>query len=417
MKTTINLIIIAISTLTLVYSLYFTITGLLGIIRKNKVKFKETKNKNHFAIIIPARNEEKVISNLIESLNNLNYPKDKYDIYVVPNNCTDNTRILAKNSGAKIIECNVKTRTKGDVLNVAFDYLKNDLKINAYIIFDADNVVHPDFLIYMNRCLESGYKIAQGYRSAKNPSDNGMSGSYTLFYLLQNIFFNRARMALRGSASVNGTGFMVSKEIIDDYGFDTHTLTEDIEFTGICALRNQPIAFVPDAITYDEYPLKFMPSWRQRRRWTSGTLECMKKYSFKLFKNYLKTGNIASLDMSLMYCAAVFQLLGVLCFILTFINVQLNADISLLSKAKYFLNSLISIYIGFLVTELFVILYKRNNIMKVWKGILEFPIFMLTWIPISIVCIIKKKTKWDIISHSRDVKIKEVLENNKRKSS
>lgn len=416
MKTTISIILIVISTMTLVYGLYFTITGLFGIIKKSKITFKKATKKNHFALIIPARNEEKVISNLIDSLNNLNYPKDSYDIYIVPNNCTDNTKEVAISNGAKIIECNVKTKTKGDVLNIAFDKLKEHNEIDAYVIFDADNVVHPDFLVHMNDCLESGHEIAQGERSAKNPSDNGMSGSYTLFYLLQNVFFNRARMSLGGSASINGTGFMVSKRIIDKYGFTTHTLTEDIEFSGICALRNQPIAFVQGAITYDEYPLKFIPSWNQRRRWTSGTLECMRRYSFKLFKNYLKTGNIASLDMSMMYVAAVFQLLSVLCYILTFINVITNIDISLISISKYIIESLVSIYMGFLVTELLVIIYKKDNIFKVWKGILYFPLFMLTWLPISIVCFIKKKTKWDIIKHTRDVKIKDVLANNKRKN-
>ena len=409
MEAVINVVLMIISVATLIYGLYFTLTGFLGIIKRSKVSFDKSNNSNHFAIIIPARNEEAVISNLIESLNNMNYPKDKFDIYVVPNNCTDNTKEKAIKSGAKIIECKVKTKTKGDVLNIAFDILREHKEIDAYIIFDADNVVHPDFLTYMNDALEKGFNVAQGLRAAKNPGDNGMSGSYTLFYLLQNVFFNRARMALRGSASINGTGFMVRKSLIDEYGFKTYTLTEDIEFTGICALKNEPIAFVEKAITYDEYPLKFVPSWHQRRRWTSGTIECMRRYSFKLIKNFIKTGKIASLDMALMYQAAVFQILGVICFLLTFFNIVLGMDVTALAIVKYLIQTLVSMYFGFVFTETVIIVYKKQSVKEIWKGIVNFPIFMLTWIPISIVCFIVKKTKWDVIKHSRDVKIKEVL--------
>ena len=93
-------------------------------------------------------------------------------------------------------------------------------------------------------------------------------------------------MTMDRSASINGTGFMIKKEIIDTYGFDTYTLTEDVEFTGQCALRGERIAFVEDAITYDEYPILFKASWKQRKRWSAGILECMKRYTLPLFKNY-----------------------------------------------------------------------------------------------------------------------------------
>ena len=169
----------------LVYGLYFTITGFIGIILKSRVKFKESNIKSKFAILVPARNEATVIANLIKSLKNLDYPKDKYDIYVIPNNCTDTTKDVAIKNGAKVLECNVPTKTKGDVLKFAFEKLKDNKDIDAYVIFDADNVVHKDFLTHMNNCLNSGYKVAEGYRDAKNPSDNWISGSYTIFYLFQ----------------------------------------------------------------------------------------------------------------------------------------------------------------------------------------------------------------------------------------
>ena len=270
--------------LTLLYGTYFAVSGFLGLIKKSKLKIKKSKKKNYFAIIVPARNEGEVIGNLIDSLQALDYPKDRYGIYIVPNNCTDNTAEVAKECGANVIECKVKTKTKGDVLKYTFSLLKDNKDIDAYLIFDADNLVHKDFLKHMNDCLNSGYKVAEGYRDSKNPKDNWISGSYTIFYLFQNIFFNKSRMAFDASASINGTGFMISKDIIDRDGFETYTLTEDVEFTGQCALKGEKIAFVEDAITYDEYPINFGASWKQRKRWSAGIIQCMNIYSFKLFK-------------------------------------------------------------------------------------------------------------------------------------
>ena len=398
--------------ITFIYGLYFLVTGVIGIIRKSRIKYKDSKKYNNFAILVAARNEEKVIGNLIESLNKLNYPKDKYNVYVIPNNCTDNTESVAKEKNANIIKCTVPTKTKGEVLKFAFSKLKKNKEIDAYIIFDADNVVHPEFLNKMNKALNSGYRVAQSFRDAKNPGDNWLSGSYTLFYLIQNVFFNHSRMTFNGSSSINGTGFMIKKSYIDEIGFETYSLTEDVEFTGQCALNKEKIVFVEDAITYDEYPVKFNSSWKQRKRWTAGMLTCMKLYSPKLFVDYLKTGNIASLDMSLTYMAPIIQILSfinlIMLIIFSILRIELY-DIFSFFYATRWVYFVIAYLLGILV-EIFVLLYKHKNPRKVFSGILFFVVFIFTWIPINIICLLKKHTKWEEIKHNANVKINDILE-------
>ena len=100
--------------ITIIYSFYFFVMGLIGLFVRNKKYFNKGNGKNNFAILIPARNEEKVIGNLLDSLNNVNYPKKKYSIYVVANNCIDNTVNVANMHGANVLECKEVTRTKGD---------------------------------------------------------------------------------------------------------------------------------------------------------------------------------------------------------------------------------------------------------------------------------------------------------------
>lgn len=396
--------------LTLLYGTYFAVSGFLGLIKKSKLKMKKSKKKNYFAIIVPARNEGEVIGNLIDSLQALDYPKDRYGIYIVPNNCTDNTAEVAKECGANVIECKVKTKTKGDVLKYTFGLLKDNKDIDAYLIFDADNLVHKDFLKHMNDCLNSGYKVAEGYRDSKNPKDNWISGSYTIFYLFQNIFFNKSRMAFDASASINGTGFMVSKDIIDRDGFETYTLTEDVEFTGQCALKGERIAFVEDAITYDEYPINFGASWKQRKRWSAGIIQCMNIYSFKLFKRFLKTGDVSSLDMSLVYLGPLMQVISfinvLLLIIFRIVGIELH-DVFSYFFATNFVFFAVVLVMGISI-EIFALLYKQKDLKGMTASIILFSIFVLSWIPINISVFVKKYNKWDEIKHTRSIKIDEI---------
>ncbi len=396
--------------ITLVYALYFSISGFIGIMKKKKIKLLKANKFNYFAIIVPARNEGKVIGNLLDSLNNIDYPKDKYKVYVIPNNCTDNTKEIAIKYNSEVIDCNIKVQSKGDVLKYTFDKLKNNKEIDAYLIFDADNVVHKDFLNKMNDCLESGYNVAQGFRDAKNPSDNWLSGSYQIFYLFQNVFFNRARMSFNASSSINGTGFMIRKKKIDEEGFETYSLTEDCEYTGQCALKGEKIVFVEDAITYDEYPVRFNASWKQRKRWSAGVITCMKRYSLKLFGNFIKTGNFASLDMALVY-------LGPLMQVLSFINLAILVIFKILGIELYdifsyafatgFIYFLLAYLIGVII-EIFVVKFKHKKIKSVISGVILFMLFIVTWVPINIICFIKKYQKWEEIKHDRSIKIDEL---------
>ena len=398
----------------ILYALYYIITGLFAFYNKNG-KIRKYKAKTKFAILIAARNEEKVIGNLLDSLNKQNYPKELYDIFVIPNNCTDKTREIAVNKGATIIDCQVPVSSKGDALKFSFKFmLQNYPEYEAYCIFDADNIVHPNFLKRMNDAKLAGYKVAQGYRDSKNPSDTWISSCYSLYYLVQNYFFNQARMNMGWSSSINGTGFMISKEVITEYGFNTITLTEDIEFAAQCALNNTKIAFVKDAITYDEQPLSFSQSWKQRKRWSIGTFQCLFKYSGKLLKEGVKRKIPQSIDMSLFFLAPIMQVLTFIMILLFVVYNILGIHISDFISILYD-NKVYSLIIGYLITvfvTLFVVLVEKKKIKNTFKGILTLSIFMLTWIPINIVCLVKREQVWEPIEHKRTIDIDTIVEIN-----
>ena len=365
-----------------VYGMYFAITGLFGFKNYHKSMFSKHKPKYRFGIVIPTRNEEKVIGSLVQSLQKQNYPKDMYEIFVVPNNCTDDTEGAARRAGATIINCTVPVKFKADALKFTFHKLQSREDIDAFVIFDADNLVHPDFLARMNDALCEGVQVAQAFRDAKNMKDNWITGGYTLFYFVQNFFYNRARMNYAGSATINGTGFVMRKEVVKD-GFNTVTITEDSEFTAQCAIRGIQVAFVEDAITYDEHPITFK-----------------------------ETGNIACFDMVMMFLAPIMMLvsaaLSVALVIFHFAGVELFDFFSYLyaSGVIFFL----VFYILSVVMNVFVVKYNHKKPRDIVTGILFFAIFLLSWIPINVVCLFKRTNNWEQINHHRsDVDLDKLL--------
>lgn len=393
--------------LTLLYGLYFLVTSITSF-KKVTPKITSHNAGTKFAVLIAARNEEKVIGDLIKSLKKQNYPNSLYDIYALVNNCTDNTEEAAKKAGAKILNVDVPVKSKGDVLKFTFKKLKKS-DYDAYIVFDADNVVHPDFLKIMNDTFLSGYKVAQGRKDSKNLQDNWLSASYSIFYYIQNFFFNKSRMNIDAASAINGTGFMVAKSVIDG-GFDPKTITEDIELSIICVLRDINVAYIESAITYDEQPTKFKDSWHQRSRWSKGIIECNRIYRKQLIAKGIKERNFSCIDKFLFTSAPHVQVLGlflaVLLFIFRIVGIELNDIFSYLFSLG-FLFFLIT-YVITVIINIYVITYYDRDAYESMHGILLFMVFLISWIPINVICLCKKDLKWVPIEHNRKANIKEV---------
>ena len=399
-----NYVLYFISIFFAIYALYYGVTAIFAFAKAREEK--SVSNKKHkFAIIIAARNEEQVIGNLIDSLKKQNYDKDKYTINVIVNNSTDNTYNVCKEYGVNAINCEIKVKSKGEVLRYVFKKFK-DKVFDAYVIFDADNVVHPDFLKNMNISLNNGYKVAQGFRDSKNYQDNWISGSYTLFYYLQNFFFNLSRKKLHSSASINGTGFMVRKDFIEELDFNPVTLTEDVELTTVCAINNARVDFVKNAITYDEQPTSFKVSLTQRLRWSKGNLQCWKHYHHKLIKSFIKYHNLASIDMYLNNLAAVIQVLSMVVVLVGFIEKIVTTKVVFTLAGMV---GLIGSYVGTIVVSLFVTIYNKKSVTAMAPSLILFSLFMITWIPINIVSIFKKNIDWKHIGHTKSITIDDIV--------
>ena len=392
-----------------IFWLYQVLVSLCSLI---KLKDKPLKvNKEHrFMAIIPAHNEEAVVGNLIESLKNQTYNKDLYDIYVIADNCTDNTAKIAKEAGAIVYERFDETKkTKGYALNWFLQQkIAEDAPYDAFFVFDADNIVDKNNIKNMNKKLCQGEDVVQGYRDIKNPSDNWITAGYAIFYWQMHRFYHLARYNLGLSPLLNGTGFMVRFDVIKPQGWDTETLTEDIEFSLKRIIKGKKLGWATDAIVYDEQPTGFRQSWSQRSRWTVGHIQCIQKYTKDLVIAAKENKKMINFD-GLLYIVGSIPMF-IITMLLLFSNFVMynSASITTAELIKNLIFYLVPTFILPILVGIFAMWLDGRKIKPMAKGLLCYPLFLLTWIFINFKCLFIRNTSWEKINHVRSIKISDV---------
>lgn len=394
-----------------IFWLYQVLVSLCSLV-KLKEKPLKVKKDHRFMAIIPAHNEEAVVANLIESLKKQTYNKELYDIYVIADNCTDNTAKVAKEAGAIVYERFDETKkTKGYALNWFLQQkIKEDAPYDAFFVFDADNIVDKNFIKNMNKKLCQGEDVVQGYRDIKNPSDNWITAGYAIFYWQMHRFYHLARYNLGLSPLLNGTGFMVKFDVVKPQGWDTVTLTEDIEFSLKRIIKGKKLGWATDAIVYDEQPTGFKQSWSQRSRWTVGHMQCIKTYTKQLAVAAKENKNMMNLD-GLLYIVGSIPMF-VITLLLLFSNFIMynSAAITTAELVKNILFYLVPTFVLPIFVGMFAMWLDGRKIKPMLKGLLCYPLFLLTWILINFKCLFVRNVTWEKINHVRNIKIADVSE-------
>ncbi|MGL4772206.1 MAG: glycosyltransferase family 2 protein, partial [Clostridium sp.] len=260
-------------------------------------------------------------------------PRELFDVFVIADNCTDKTAEISRKHGVYVYERNVKDkRGKGYALEWMFDKLyKLDTKYDAIAVFDADNLVHKDFLKEINSKMEEGYKVVQGYIDSKNPDDSWIATAYSIAFWTQNRMFQLARANVGFSNQIGGTGFAISMETLKQLGWGATCLTEDLEFTCKLVLNGEKVGWAHDAIIYDEKPLDLKSSWIQRRRWMQGFTDVATRYFWKLTKQAVKKRKWYMFDCALYVMQPFVTLLLGISVVLTMIQANSPENIFMIS--------------------------------------------------------------------------------------
>ena len=375
----------------------------------NNHPIKEEKKKPDFCILIPAKDESKVIKGPLDSIKNQTYKINMQNVYVIVEDIKDPTVNICKEyKGNYIVRKHLELKRKGYALDEAIKQIKKEY--NAYFIIDADNILDKDFFKYMSKVYQKGYDIGVGYRDNKNWSSNVISACSGLVFTIANNI-NKRKNKTNENITITGTGFYIKGNIIKEFGgYPFHEITEDYELTLYATVHKLTTCYEERAIFYDEQPTTLKASIKQRIRWIRGYFNARVNYlpqlKEKIFDNQINYGSVYK---EIMWLRPI--LILALAFVIFYLAIIIN-QIYMLIKSTYDPSSLILglivIGITYLVMMFFTIYQliserkhiKVKNSLKV-KIILYNPIFLLTFIYCAIAAIVKKNITWERIEHTK----------------
>lgn len=407
-----DIIMIPVQVIIIFLTFYYFVLSIFGLFRKKENKI--TIPEKTFAIVVAAHNEQEVIGPLVDNLLNLDYPEELYKVFVVADNCNDETAVIARRHGARVFQrFNATKRGKGYALEWMFDKLfKLEDKYDAVVIFDADNLVKDNFLMEMNSKLCQGHQIVQCYLDSKNPFDTWVTNTFSIAFWLTNRMLQLARFNAGLSNVLGGTGMCITSDILQKYGWGAHSLTEDLEFTMKALVNGVKTSWAHDAVVYDEKPLTFMQSWNQRKRWAQGQVDVAGRYFFVLVAKGIREGKWTYID------AAIHLFQPALVMIATFF--MFINFIPLLQPGYTHIYQLVMPWSGWQILSAIQTLYPIVALAldglpwRAYIGLILYPVFIYSWVPIVFLGFINRKDKeWSHTKHTRGISYQEVVKEKK----
>ena len=368
---------------------------------------KITTPEKKFAIIVAAHNESAVIAPLIKNLLSLKYPRELYDVYVIADNCHDNTAEVAEKAGAIVcVRFDKDKKSKGFALEWMFEKIfameKEGKVYDAVAIFDADNLVHPNFLMEMNNRLLKGDKIVQGFLDAKNPYDTWVSGTFAIAFWIIDHVSHLAKTNIGLSAVLGGTGMCITIDVLKRHGWRATCLTEDMEFTMKSLAEGLKTTWAHDAVVYDEKPLTFKQSWTQRKRWAQGQFDVAHRFIPKLLVEGWRQKDIRIWDGCIYLLQPHFFMLSAFFMVISYLQMitgPLFTNIYSVMPSQI----MTAIMIGQYLLPMIILIKVRAKI-KSWFYMLLYPIFIYTWIPIIFLGFIhRNEHEWAHTKHTRSM--------------
>ncbi len=395
----------------ILFLLYMSGLAVAGLF--NKPFYRSAQPHHRFCVIVPAHNEEAVIGHLLDNLEKLDYPDHLYDVVVIADNCSDQTARVADREGVRVLQrTNHKQKGKGFALKYAFERLgfigdEAGNQYDAAAVFDADNLVASNFLRVMNTRLLRGEKLIQCFLDSKNPADTWISSAYSIMFWLNNRFLNLSRYNLGLCSVFMGTGMCISSEVLKDVGWNTKTLVEDLEYSIQALLAGYRTTYAHNTRIYDEKPLTFRASCRQRLRWARGQIDVLFTYAGQMLKCGLSGASPVKTEAGL-------RLLQILVLVSAPVVMWLHGILGIEGATMQLLMDIP--HLGFLVAYfpymfigLMFILDGHDP--KVLKYALLYPIFTLSWLTLLVAGLFTYKRKeWMPTEHSRGLSFSQVAD-------
>lgn len=270
--------------LVLLMSVYALFTNIAFKIKQRKsLKTPQIKNENYkpfVSILIPAHNEESVISNTIETVLNLDYPN--FEIIAIDDRSTDNTASVLKDIEKKYpqkVIAYIREKDafpgKSAVLNDALKYAKGE----AILVFDADATMDKDFLTNLVYELEPKDVGAVQTRKIVRNKDVNLLTRCQNNEMTMDTHFQVSRDSVKGAVELRGNGELIKRVALEDIGgWNNYTITDDLDMSTRLHIKGWDVRFCADTVVFEEGIMYLFPLYRQRRRWLEGTIRRYLEY-------------------------------------------------------------------------------------------------------------------------------------------
>lgn len=230
------------------------------------------------AALVVAHDEERVIADLVESLLSQRYPRERFGVFVVADNCSDRTADRAREKGASVFERRTgATEGKPAALVFGLRAILEQQRFDAVAVFDADNLVDTEFLAEINRRFSLGERVVQGFVDAKNPDGSWVAASSAVGFWAIAALEQQPRETLGLSAPLMGTGWAATTEVAAREIVALDSLTDDYELGAVLATHGIRVAYEPRARVLDEKPWRLSHAIRQRERWMRGRFSVVER--------------------------------------------------------------------------------------------------------------------------------------------
>jgi len=230
---------------------------------------------------------------MIGSLQQINYPSRKYQVFVIADNCTDETAVVAWTKGAYCLErFDPANPGKGKAIQWFLREGANVLQaFDAIVVFDADSQVDTAFLQEISKAFAGSAPAVQGFVLPMPAQRSPVSSLAAYSELLAQKIEDRARSHLGWPVPLRGTGMAFRIKMLKEIAPSLRTKAEDVEMALLIA-GNGRIAFAPEAIVYDPKPSNVARVATQRARWLQSQWEIWRYYWRDIILRLLVKGDI-----------------------------------------------------------------------------------------------------------------------------
>ena len=376
-------------------------------LKDNQVTLTKNDTNPKICILIPARNESKVIESLLKSIEKQTYKIDPKDVYVIVEDKYDDTiQICKRHQMQVIIRKNLSLQRKGYALDEAIKGILANHYYDLYFIFDADNILDEKFIQNMIVSYHQGYDMAIGYRNCKNGNDNVIASCSALTFSMINTIGNQKRTKNHANVILSGTGFYIKGELIDKWqGYPFYSLTEDYELSLYAIVHNLSTCYNENAIFYDEQPTIYKQTVFQRVRWIKGYFSARKKY-IPLFKKELSnhpTNKGSVYDQIIGVKPYIYLIIGI---VLLFIDNILSLLVQKDTVAILMNIILLVVIIYFIMIIITIVILKKEKLnitnKTKLKTIFFNPIYLISYIPCALKALLSKNVTWVPIEHNKN---------------